>query len=288
MAGTVAPHKALQKLLCGDVQRLAGGIFHRDIHRVLRFRQVKISACVPLRVFRDVHNEVFQNPPQQRAVRKDERRLAGFVQDRLNPRRCHAIGVLAHKLFEQLHGVDGLQMHIHSAAHSLGRLQDVLCELFQLCALFFQHIQILCTRLLIEPGLLEEGNIVDQRRKRRFQIMADICDELRLHTLTLHTLLHGARHAVSDAVQIRSQLAPSEAQLRQIGLVFQIAGGELLRRLPYLLFLAIVQQQQNHREKINNPQQHKYASRIADRGDINEDRMKDARCENDDPCRDVK
>ena len=76
----------------------------------------------------------------------------------------------------------------------------------------------------------EQIHIIDNGCERRFNIMGDIRDQVRLHPLTADTFIHGPIQALADIIDIIGKLQKhTGTHILCLNLIIQIPIGNLLR-----------------------------------------------------------
>ena len=200
VAGGIPPHEALHQLVGGDVQLGAGYILEAHGHLPVCRDAGHIDPRLRHGVFADVGHQIVHDPAEQLAVGQHH----GLPRRRLGHQRQMAVRqpilILAGDLAEQHTHIRGLQIHRQRAGGRLGRLHQILCQLFQPLALPVQHGDIL-------PGggggdvlLFQQIHVVDDGCQRRFDVVGHVGDQLGFHPFGAHLLLHGAFHAALQPV----------------------------------------------------------------------------------------
>ena len=200
VAGGVAPDEALHQLIGGDVQLGAGDVLQADGDGFLVAGGHGVDTGVLQGVFADVAHQVIHDAAEELAVGADGQRLLR----RAGHQRQAAVGqpflVLAHDLIEQDGHVRGLQIHRQRAGGRLGRLHQILRQLFQPAALPVQHGDILPGGLGLHVLLLQQIHVVDDGGQGGLDVVGHVGDELGLHALGLGLLLHGLLYAGAQVV----------------------------------------------------------------------------------------
>ena len=200
VAGGVAPDEALHQLIGGDVQLGAGDILEADGHVFLVIGGHGVDPGVLQGVFADVAHQIVHDAAEELAVGVDGDgllRRAGY-------QRQAAVGqpvlVFAHDLVEQHGDVRGLQIYRQCAGGRLGRLHQVLRQLFQAAALAVQHGNILPGGLGLHILLLQQVHIVDDGGQGGLDVVGHVGDQLGLHALGFGLLLHRQLYAGTQVI----------------------------------------------------------------------------------------
>ena len=200
VAGGVAPDEALHQLIGGDVQLSAGDVLKADGHMLLVAGRHGVDPGVLQGVFADVAHQIVHDAAEELAVGVDG---DGLLR-RAGHQRQAAVGqpvlVFAHDLVEQHGDVRGLQIYRQCAGGRLGRLHQVLRQLFQAAALAVQHGNILPGGLGLHILLLQQVHIVDDGGQGGLDVVGHVGDQLGLHALGFGLLLHRQLYAGTQVI----------------------------------------------------------------------------------------
>ena len=108
-----------------------------------------------------------------------------------------------------------------------GGLHQVLGELFQPGGLAVQNLQVFPGLVVGHRLLFQQVHIADDGGQGGFDVVGDVGDELGLHPLRLHLLLHRVLDALADVVQVFPVLPEGPPQVLCGHFVVQMAGGQL-------------------------------------------------------------
>ena len=188
VTGAVSAHKPLHQFLRRNIERISADILHGKNHGILLFFDVDIHSRVRLRIFAGVAQKVAQHAPRQIAVPHGKQRGISAVDDRLQMGVFQLFLIFCNCLCRQLAHIRRGKLYLEVACRSLGGLNQVLGQLFQPAGLSVQNLNIF-RRLSIQIFLFQQIHIVDDRGQRRFDIMGNICNQLRFQMLAFHFLL---------------------------------------------------------------------------------------------------
>ena len=128
-------------------------------------------------------------------------------------------------------------MHRQRAARCLGRLDQILGQLFEPCRLPVEHGKIFLCLFRLDILLFEKIDVVYNRGQRRFDVVRDICDEVRAEALGFELLLHRLLHALGDGIEVLAVVFQNAVHMVQVDACVEIAcreclaaGFELLKR----------------------------------------------------------
>ena len=93
-------------------------------------------------------------------------------------------------------------MYRQRAARGLRGFHQILGQFFEPCRLAIEDGNILLCLLRLHVLLFEEVHVVHDRGQRRFDIVRDVCDEVRAEALGFELLLHRLLHALRDGVEV--------------------------------------------------------------------------------------
>lgn len=188
-----------------------------------------------LGVFADVVQQVIKDAPHMPPVGHD---LYGFLrlcEDELQPSGGELFAVFARHLVEQDAKLALGEVHAQTAARCLGRFEQIVNELLELCRLPVEHLEVLAHLFILRLLLFKQVNIVDDGGERGLDIVGDVGDKLGAEALGLHALAHGAVHAVGDGVEVLAVLLERAAQPGGIDLAVELALGAALPASEQLL-----------------------------------------------------
>ena len=138
---------------------------------------------------------------------------------------------LAAGLLDHLHEIN---IHIFQrdiARTYFGCLYHILCQGLKPLGLSLQHFQISLNLRIFKILLLQKFYIINDRSKRRLDIMGYIRDQVRLEALALHAFLKCRVQSFSDRVDALRDIALLISQAIYRDLVIHLSAGYLLNSL---------------------------------------------------------
>ena len=113
----------------------------------------------------------------------------------------------------------------------LGCLYHILCQGLKPLGFSLQHFQISLNLRIFKILLLQEFHIINDRSKRRLNIMGYIRDQVRLQALAFHTLFQRRIQSFSDGVDSLRNIALLISQAIYRNLVIHLSAGYLFNSL---------------------------------------------------------
>ncbi len=219
-ARAVPTNKAFHQLIGGNVQPLPRHIFHRYNGHARVALQIEINPCLRHGIFHNICHHVIKHPPQQPAVRENHRFFAGKRHNRLEPGSRQLFGVLPRDLPQQLAdaGRGGIDRDI--ARGRLGGLQQILKQLFQPHRLTVQYFDVLLCLFALHLFLFQKVHIIDNGGQRRFDIVADVGQQLTAHPVAFDALLN----RLDPFLDCRVNAAPDGVQRFAVRFEFPLHG----------------------------------------------------------------
>lgn len=227
----IAAHKTLHQLVGGDIQLVPRDVLEADGNGLPGQRGDHIDPCAGQGVLADVGHQIVHDAAQQTTVGADDGTRCG----RLRYQRQLAGGqpflILALDLGEQHVHVRGLQIHIQGAGGGLGRLHQVLGELFQPVALAVQHSDVLPGLRGGDVLLFQQVHIVDDGGQGRLDVVGHVGDQLGLEVLGLHMLLHRLLQAGLHIVELLAVALEVTDEVLRVDGRGEVAPGQLFAAL---------------------------------------------------------
>ena len=119
-------------------------------------------------------------------------------------------------------------MHRQRAARCLGRFNQILGQLFKPCRLPVEHGKIFLCLFRLDILFFEKVHIVDDRGQRGFDVVRNVCDEVRAEALGFELLLHRLLHALRDGVEVLAVVFQNAVHMVQVDACVEIACRECL------------------------------------------------------------
>ena len=139
-------------------------------------------------------------------------------------------------------------MHRQRAARCLGRFDQILGQLFEPCRLPVEHGKIFLCLFRLDILFFEKVDVVYNRGQRGFDVVRNVCDEVRAEALGFELLLHRLLHALGDGIEVLAVVFQNAVHMVQVDACVEIAFG---KRLAASLELLKRNQDQNQKRRFN-------------------------------------
>ena len=155
VAGGVPPDKAAHQLIGADVEPIPGDVLHRNDRRAVQHAGVDIDPGAGQGILAHIAEQVVDDAPQVAPVAHGDDGLLRGLHHRADPRLPEPILIFAGDLHQQLAQIHGSQLHLQVAGGCLGRLHQILRQLFEPVGLALEHLH-------IGPGVLAQIQLAQQ------------------------------------------------------------------------------------------------------------------------------
>ena len=226
------------------------------------FLQINGHLRVRHGIFQQIGEQIIQHTPQNLSVRHDQRRRIHQLQLGDQALAFHLFLKLPVSLPNHLYHIDSFPIDLQIAGRYPAGLHQRLHQAGQAVGLFCEDVQIFLYARVIDIFSFDQIYIINNRSKRRTQIVRYIGDQVCLHAFIPRALAHGLFQAVIQRIYGKrdsSHLALHVFHIQLSPYIPGCQGGDPVKYLRLLLFLpgAVYQkgnigQQQPHKQKQRN------------------------------------
>ena len=198
-------------------------------------------------------------------------RILRLFQNQLQALGAELFAVLPRRLVQQNPQLAALQVDGQVARGGLGRLHQILRQLFEPCGLALEHFNVLLGLFAVDVLLGQQIHIVDNGGQRGFDVVGHVGNELSFEMLALHPLIHGPADAVADAVQVVGVVQQVAVHVFGVDGIVHVAPGDFGRpgAEPFHAGQQVHQQRQQYRP-LHEPAEELGAGGILGGADKNE------------------